>query len=745
MNTYILQANRTNPRRRPSETGPVFTPEHRSGRGSTEWPRAILGAFIALSLMACGGKRDDSERAGPDSSSHWLSRCQTDEECGDGLSCLCNRCTITCDDASECTSVSDAVSPVCEVVDGCNASSLCLAPCTGDECTDASPTATPASPDAGPTTVEPTTPTPSSPQPGPDASAPSPTPTSTPTPTPTSGPECTPRLSPPAPLDDPEPGGTYPTFTWSDAGVIGVSAAANRDGYRVIRLGDDGFDEGATLWTDVQPSEVKLAINASTLAIVEQANEASSGRAVCRLALATVDPIAPVMAPTRFSNTPTPDTVANEVLWCGVAPLGDGFLLVWQQFADSSGDLQQLLGQRIDAQGNEVGAPIVVAEGDKSIGPTAMASDGTQTLLALLSRGGDERSLTVIDESSERSVPIDARITASGAINAMSAAHGGFVVHSGEDLWLTDASGVVVAGPVPTARFVTSLEDGYVTVDKEEFLVARTLDASFAQSSEVTGVSVDRSASAVALIGSTDGDDVSLVYTEEGALQVASITCGDEITPLGPAACPLQDPLIPLDDGCTDDVCYVVLRLDGPTLGVKGWAATGAPLTPTDSEQARARAAAAFSMNSEYVTEPSELTGPDAGLYYAYASPSDFGAFALVGADTGLVVTAGDIVWSGSGNLWLPTAWNPAADVSCGNTTFDPETVHLGDTGCDQEGTTLPSAQDALNVALQTNLAANVASRGAFSAYSYLYTPSVGACSPQLTEYLVVLTNRTTR
>jgi hypothetical protein len=47
--------------------------------------------------------------------------------------------------------------------------------------------------------------------------------------------------------------------------------------------------------------------------------------------------------------------------------------------------------------------------------------------------------------------------------------------------------------------------------------------------------------------------------------------------------------------------------------------------------------------------------------------------------------------------------------------------------------------QQSENTALRTNLAAAVAARGPFKAYLYAYTPTVGACDPNVAEYIVVL------
>jgi len=52
----------------------------------------------------------------------------------------------------------------------------------------------------------------------------------------------------------------------------------------------------------------------------------------------------------------------------------------------------------------------------------------------------------------------------------------------------------------------------------------------------------------------------------------------------------------------------------------------------------------------------------------------------------------------------------------------------------------MPSASDALEVALRTNLAAHVAAAGPFSAHVHLHTSMVGTCDPGVAEWGVVLT-----
>jgi hypothetical protein len=146
-----------------------------------------------------------------------------------------------------------------------------------------------------------------------------------------------------------------------------------------------------------------------------------------------------------------------------------------------------------------------------------------------------------------------------------------------------------------------------------------------------------------------------------------------------------------------------------------------------------------FDANSEYLVNPLDVTGPQAGLYYVSHDPSDFGGFALVSEKSGAVVAAGGIVWDGRGSYWAPQAWRPAADILCGDQQAAPKEQVIGAEACEGDGPQGTTAAQAMSVALSTNLAKAIAAQGAFTARSYLYTPTVGACSPGVAEWLVIL------
>jgi hypothetical protein len=105
-----------------------------------------------------------------------------------------------------------------------------------------------------------------------------------------------------------------------------------------------------------------------------------------------------------------------------------------------------------------------------------------------------------------------------------------------------------------------------------------------------------------------------------------------------------------------------------------------------------------------------------------------------------LVVSAGGVVWSGQGQYWVPSQWNDPSSLACAAEAAEAAETYLDSGQCASEDVTPATAGEALDVVLRSNLAAHLAEQGPFSAYTFLYTPSVGACFPEIAEYLVVLT-----
>jgi hypothetical protein len=294
------------------------------------------------------------------------------------------------------------------------------------------------------------------------------------------------------------------------------------------------------------------------------------------------------------------------------------------------------------------------------------------------------------------------------------------------------------------SALVAPLGGGYVTLAHQEYLVATALDPSLRLRSAPLGLSLDRRASLAGLVFAPDGSATAALYTDGDGLKFATLACADEPPPPpGPAQCPVSDVVEPLDPGCEGPVCHVALRLDYRTLAPLGHATTSGDASAVDATVASQAARAVFDADGEYLSTELTMTGPAAGLFTAYISPGDFGAFALVGEASGAVVAAGGVVWSGRGRYWAPDTWKTAAGVACGRDTVVPAETYVDPGDCPDFTTgQAPSTDgnDALAVALRTNLARHMAARGPLSAFVYLYTPTVGGCDPSSAEYLVVLT-----
>lgn len=88
---------------------------------------ALLGG--GLLQLGCGGRTQTSQ--GPDTSTHWLSSCEEDDDCG-SLSCVCGVCTRKCDDTVACSGLGE--SAVCAEVSECNGGQVCATTCDGGAC-----------------------------------------------------------------------------------------------------------------------------------------------------------------------------------------------------------------------------------------------------------------------------------------------------------------------------------------------------------------------------------------------------------------------------------------------------------------------------------------------------------------------------------------------------------------------------------------------------------------------------------
>lgn len=75
------------------------------------------GALLVLLVSvapSCGGRslsKTEANGDGTDSHTHWLGRCVEDEDCAEGLDCVCGVCSRSCDTEAACVALGEA--PVC--------------------------------------------------------------------------------------------------------------------------------------------------------------------------------------------------------------------------------------------------------------------------------------------------------------------------------------------------------------------------------------------------------------------------------------------------------------------------------------------------------------------------------------------------------------------------------------------------------------------------------------------------------
>lgn len=536
------------------------------------------------------------------------------------------------------------------------------------------------------------------------------------------------------PLEDPSDGYHFAAFEMVDDGAVGVLSGLQAGGYRVLELDTQGEPRGEIehLWQEFQSGEaLQIAVSGDVLAVADLAHEGDNQRPTCRLALAGLGGVESLLAPTRVSDEPGGETIIGEVHWCDVTRAGEGFLVAWLQVTDDVDGDSSLFAQHFDAEGSPLGDRLTLTSGDKSEGRVTLASDADGALIAQLM--DESTHITFVGPEDSRTVVVDRVLQSPPGVFAVEA---GILLQAGAGWVLVDREGQPLAGPIQNAPgLIAPLEDGYVLVNEEEFLVARTLDAALGNNSAPSGISTDRQAHASSLLFTPDGSRVGLVYSEEGHQRYATLECGSEPAPVGPQPCMEAEAVEPLDLGCEDAICHVLVRLDAHTLGLRGYAVVGGDESPVEASEALAAGKEVFASEEEWIAENADVSGPETGMFTVYAEPSDSGGFALVSAESGLVVAAGGVMWGGTGHYWMPDAWQPGSDLVCGPDRAEPDDSTLVEATCG-----LNEADAALDVVLRSNLAAHLAERGSFTAYTYIYTPTQGACNPDPAEYLVVLT-----
>jgi hypothetical protein len=383
--------------------------------------------------------------------------------------------------------------------------------------------------------------------------------------------------------------GSDVTWIEADRELVAVStSAADGGSYVVSRFDANGVPRGETFTVQAGSpvqSALSLAAEGGVLAIAGLATRDEPGgnqRRNCLLGLVRLEDKTLVRANLRVSDATEDASVLHEAQSCNLTATSTGFVVAWQQFTTRDGD-SGLFAQRFALDGALRGERMTLLE--NLIAKTAdlaltRGSDGA--LIAYSAPYQSETTLAFVDEDSQRTQALAGVDT---PIRTFVAAHDGFLLRTSRNLWLLDRDGQVTHGPreMGSSSLVAAIGDGYLTVDDEEYLVARSLDATLARSSEPLGISEDRDAYAIDLLSESD---TTLIYGDAESLKLVNLGCGSKPAPLGPKTCPREADLQPLDPGCDDQTCHVVLRFDYLTLGTRGWSVTSAPAQSIDAAQA---------------------------------------------------------------------------------------------------------------------------------------------------------------
>jgi len=204
----------------------------------------------------------------------------------------------------------------------------------------------------------------------------------------------------------------------------------------------------------------------------------------------------------------------------------------------------------------------------------------------------------------------------------------------------------------------------------------------------------------------------------------------------GAAACAAQVEAIAQQAAGTV-TCTSVVRLDYASRAILGYRIQCGPYAQSTEAEARAAAQA----QTGYGAAGQSLAGamPQDDFVF-YEPPGDFGGVAAVSARNGLPVFGGGIVWSGTGEITWPAAWDPAAGLGadCATSTTPPAAR-----GFDlRDASALPAADvdAALAVVWQTALPEGLWRGGyVFDAVVLLYPRSVGAFDPSTAEWVVLV------
>jgi hypothetical protein len=184
--------------------------------------------------------------------------------------------------------------------------------------------------------------------------------------------------------------------------------------------------------------------------------------------------------------------------------------------------------------------------------------------------------------------------------------------------------------------------------------------------------------------------------------------------------------------------CTAVVRLDYTTLALKSHAFVCGQAARPDEASARksATAAATFPYTSGAGTGKLMSAPTDHDQWVFYTAPADFGGVAAVSDDTGLATFAATIVWSGTGEILLPKAFD-SADL--GEGCEAPSSVPVRGINL-ASGEAQPRFEEAARIVLSTALHAAFRSWAEiFNIVVIAYPRTVGGFEASTAEYIVLV------
>ncbi len=166
-----------------------------------------------------------------------------------------------------------------------------------------------------------------------------------------------------------------------------------------------------------------------------------------------------------------------------------------------------------------------------------------------------------------------------------------------------------------------------------------------------------------------------------------------------------------------------------------------APLGPVTDPGEVEMIAAIQSVQPGYAYQPAGSAGP---FRLFWAEPMDFGACAVVDGRDGRVVFAGTVIWSGTGEVNLPTSDSHPWSSPGGEPAPAPVAIlHVPSPyWWDGYGTPEEFTDSALIAVRDTDVLSSFGECDDYSVTSFIYTPQVGVLYPNLAVCVVMVSGR---